>query len=140
MNLNQRLKKIEAKQKFTRPSKEQVERQLNNLLAANGLNREAAAIKYGSVGAFCHALLLKVDKKADSVPTTGHLPRRICHVFSTPSAASRSAPRPYRRLMPSRAPISFSDRASGPPPWVSNKENWRLAFGVRSSSITPALW
>lgn len=73
VNLNQRLKKIEAKQKFTRPSKEQVERQLNNLLAANGLNREAAAIKYGSVGAFCHALLLKVDKKADSVPTTGHL-------------------------------------------------------------------
>lgn len=49
-----------------------------------------------------HSVVYLVDK----------FPRRICHGFSTPSAANFSTPRPYRRLIASSVPISRSFRLS----------------------------
>lgn len=71
MKLKQRLEKIEMNRKSAPPTKEQAARQLDELLAQHGHTRETASAQYGSVEAFCYALMLKSDGKPRPEPTDG---------------------------------------------------------------------
>lgn len=71
MDIKQRLKKMEAAQKSAPLTKEQAEQELDDLLAKHGLTRETAVSQYGSVGAFCYALMLKADDTPRPEPADG---------------------------------------------------------------------
>lgn len=71
MNLKKRLNTLEITQKSAPLTKAQEARQLDELLAKHGLTRETATATYGSVGAFCYALMVQPDAHPRPQPADG---------------------------------------------------------------------